>query len=54
MESVILANIMFGYKKDNTNIIWCDAYIQFRYKMNCNCDYYKFKLKGDNNEKFNR
>lgn len=24
-------------------IIWCDKYLSFRYKMNCSCDYYNFK-----------
>ena len=50
MESVIIANIIFGYKKDNPNTIWCDAYIQYRQKMNCSCNYYKLKLEGDMNE----
>ncbi len=36
-----------GYKKDNTDIIWCDKYISYRYKMNCRCDYYKFILGGN-------
>ena len=46
-ESVIIANIMFGYKKDDPNIIWCDKYISYRYKMNCSCEYYEFMLGGD-------
>lgn len=25
------------------DVIWCDKYISYRYKMNCSCDYYKFK-----------
>lgn len=39
-----------GNKKENgkvrEDIIWCDKYINYRYKMNCGCDYYKFKYEG--------
>ena len=39
-----------GNKKENgkvlEDVIWCDKYISYRYKMNCSCDYYKFKYEG--------
>lgn len=33
--------------KVREDIIWCDKHINYRYKMNCSCNYYKFKYKGD-------
>lgn len=39
-----------GNKKENgkvlEDVIWCDKYINYRYKMDCSCDYYKFRYKG--------
>lgn len=32
-----------GYKKSDPNVIWCDKYLHYRYKMKCSCSYYKFK-----------
>ena len=45
-----------GNKKENgkvrEDIIWCDKYISYRYKMGCSCSFYKFKYDGgDCNEK---
>lgn len=28
------------------DIIWCDKYISYRYKMKCSCSFYKFKYGG--------
>ena len=36
-----------GTRKENgkiiEDVIWCDAYVSFRHKMDCGCSYYKFK-----------
>ena len=45
---VTLVNIICGNKKENgkvlEDVIWCDKYVSYRYKMGCSCDFYKFKF----------
>lgn len=28
------------------DVIWCDEYVMYRYKMGCSCSYYKFKYEN--------
>ena len=34
--------------KVREDVIWCDKYINYRCKMNCSCDYYKYKYEEEN------
>lgn len=43
MENVIIVNIIYGYKTNNPNIIWCDKHIKYKEKAD-SCEKYKFRL----------
>lgn len=43
MENVIIVNIIYGYKRNNPNIIWCDKHRKYKEKAD-SCEKYKFRL----------